>query len=465
MTTPRGIAGLTGSAKDQLLADVRASRRAVQERRPEPAPARPAAETGEKAFDFSTLPLFRQIRMQRAAADLIGIANPFFRAHDARAGATTEIDGRKFINFGSYDYLGLNGHPEVVAAAKAAIDLYGTSVSASRVVAGERPIHRQLEAALARATGVEDAVVFVSGHATNVNAIGTLMGPKDLVICDALIHNSVVEGVRHAGATRLMFPHNDLDALEGLLSQSRGRFERTLIVVEGVYSMDGDLPDLPRLVALKRRFGAWLMVDEAHALGVLGATGRGLAEHFGVDPTEVEIWMGTLSKTLCGCGGYIAGTSALCEFLKINAPGFVYSVGMPPPVAGAALACLEIMAREPERVARLVANGQYFLTRAKAAGLDTGSSTGHAVVPVVVGDSITAALLSSRLLEVGINAAPIIFPAVAEKSARLRFFITAAHTEAMLDEAIEATARLLTEIRADGPLIQRLAAGPRPAEG
>jgi 8-amino-7-oxononanoate synthase len=213
-----------------------------------------------------------------------------------------------------------------------------------------------------------------------------------------------------------------------------------LIVVEGLYSMDGDIPDLPRLAALRERYGFWLMVDEAHSLGVLGATGRGIAEESGVDPGQVDIWMGTLSKTLSGCGGYVAGSAALIQYLKFTAPGFVYSVGMPPPIAGAAIASLSVLEREPERVARLRANGARFVRAARAAGLDTGVSAGLAVVPVMVGDSLRAVHLANRLLERGVNALPIIHPAVPERSARVRFFITSEHSDEQIDRAVAITA-------------------------
>jgi 8-amino-7-oxononanoate synthase len=374
----------------------------------------------------------------RAAADRLGLKNPFFIAHEGVAGAVTHIGGREYINFSSYNYLGLAGHPAVNKAAREAIDRYGTSASASRLVAGERPIQRELEEALAELYGVEDCVVFVSGHATNVSTIAILFGPKDLIVHDALIHNSVLEGARLSGAQRRSFPHNDLAALDALLTDIRGQFERMLIVVEGHYSMDGDVPDLPRLIEIKRRHQAFLMVDEAHALGVLGQTGRGSHEHHGIAGTDVDIWMGTLSKTLAGCGGYIAGTRVLVELLKYAAPGFVYSVGISPPLAAASLAALRLMQKEPERVVRLQENARQFLKLAREAGIDTGRSQGYAIVPAIVGGSLKATKLSNRLFECGINVQPIVYPAVEEKAARLRFFLSSTHSEAHLSAVIDA---------------------------
>ncbi|GAB4576522.1 MAG: aminotransferase class I/II-fold pyridoxal phosphate-dependent enzyme [Roseibium sp.] len=440
----------------KLMDSLKANRRSARGRASSGA-TRPAAPAPKrKVYDFKELPQVKQLQMHRAAADMMGIENPFFRPHDGLASGTSVIDGREHDNFASYNYIGLNGHPKVNAAAKAFVDRYGTSVSASRIVAGERPFHAELEAALARIHGVESAIVMVSGHATNVTSIGHLMQKGDLVLTDAFVHNSIAEGVRLSGATRMNFPHDDLDALEKLLADHRHKFDKVLVVVEGLYSMDGDFPDLKRVIKLKQAYDAWLMVDEAHSIGVLGKTGRGIAEHFGIDPTEVEIWMGTLSKTFSSCGGYIAGSKVLCDYLKVSAPGFVFSVGLSAALAGAALASAELLESEPERVTRLQKNGALFLELAKEAGLNTGPSAGYAVVPVIVGDSASAATLSNRLLAKGINALPIIFPAVPEKSARIRFFITSEHTEEQIRRAVETTAAELDAMRADGTAVDRL---------
>jgi 8-amino-7-oxononanoate synthase len=406
--------------------------------------------------DFNTLPGMQEIGLQRAFGAVVGISNPFFRVHETRAGATTIIAGRTYDNYSSYDYLGLNGHAEVQAAAAAAIQQYGTSCSASRLVAGERPLHRELEAALAAHYQQEACVVFVSGHATNVSSIGALLGPKDLIVHDSLAHNSIVMGGTLSRAERRFFPHNDLDALDELLTSSRHRYERVLIAVEGLYSMDGDFPDLARLVEIKRRHAAWLMVDEAHSLGVLGDTGAGIFEHAGVDPHEVDIWMGTLSKTLSGCGGYIAGPTVLADYLKFAAGGFVFSVGMSPPLAAAAIAALDLMHRQPERVARLHRNSEHFTDRARVADLDIGTSVARAVIPVVTHNSLIAIALGQKLFDRGINVQPIIPPAVPERSARLRFFLTSEHTEAQIDRTIQAIVEAREEI-GDGRSLLTLA--------
>lgn len=413
--------------------------------------------------DFANLPGYRELKMQRSMAALVGLDNPFFRLHETGAGATTRIGGRQFINFSSYDYLGLNQHPEVRAAAHAAIDAYGSSASASRVVAGERPGHRILEQALAEHYGQDDCVAFVSGHATNVSTIGAILGPKDLIVHDSLAHNSILAGAIVSRAERRSFPHNDIDALDALLVSMRRQFERVLIVVEGLYSMDGDVPDLPRLIEIKRRHDAWLMVDEAHGLGVLGRRGHGLFEHWGTDPRDVDIWMGTLSKTLAGCGGFIAGATALVEYLKCMSGGFVYSVGLSPPLAAAAAAALAILRREPDRVDRLQRLSRVFLEAAKSQGLNTGTSAGHAIIPIIVGSSVRAVALSQKLFQYGVNVQPIIHPAVPERSARLRFFLSSEHSAEQVRDTISSVGRALNEIDESALIlaIPGLAAGDR----
>jgi 8-amino-7-oxononanoate synthase len=422
------------------------------------ATARSPAQDPAGSFDFTTLPEYDVIKITRAVGDIVDIQNPYYRLHDGIAGGTTSIAGRTIVNFASYDYLGVNGHPEVSAAAKQAIDGLGTSVSASRLSAGERQVHRDLEAALAKLHGAEDAVAFVSGHATNVSVIGQLLSPEDLIICDAVIHNSILEGARLSGAKRILCPHGDLEAVERALRLNRSRYRRALIAIEGLYGMDGDVPDLAALVKIKRRYNAWLMVDEAHATGVLGRTGRGIAEEQNVAPTDVEIWMGTLSKAFASAGGYIAGSRALAEIVKYNSPGFIYSVGLPPPVAAAATAAIELMHREPWRVEALRRNGRLMLDGAKARGLDTGHSIGASVVPVIVGSSPHTVILAERLLARGFNVAPAIFPGVAENQARLRFFMTARHTADQISAVLEAVAEELAKIRS-GPSFVNVVAG------
>ena len=395
---------------------------------------------------FGDLAGYTSVIKHRKVAERFNFADPFYRCHEESLGSKIFIDGREYLNFSSYDYIGLNRHPVVSQAAKAAIDQYGTSVSASRIVSGERVFHRELESALADLYEAQAALCFVSGHATNVSTIAALMESADLVVHDELAHNSILVGAKLSGATVRPFRHNDMAALEKLLDEERGCYKNALIVVEGLYSMDGDIPDLPRLIELKQRHNAWLMVDEAHALGVLGKHGRGVHEHFDIDPSDVDIWMGTLSKALSACGGYIAGSHELIEILKFRAAGQVYSVGMSPPVAAAASAALQLLKAEPERVARLQANGALFLEEARAHGLDTVTSRGYAIVPIMVGDIVRAGRITDRMLARGVNVLPIIYPAVPLKAARLRFFVTSEHTPEQIRTAVRIAAEELGKL-------------------
>lgn len=408
--------------------------------------AKGEGEIPREYYEFARMPEYVRLKQTQAMLIATGSPNPFFSVHESITNDRTVIGGRQLISFATYNYLGMSGDPVVSAAAKDAIERYGTSVSASRLVSGEKPLHRQLEKGLASFIGAEDAICFVGGHATNESTIGHLLGPGDLIVHDALAHNSIIQGAILSGARRRPFPHNDHQALDQLLAGIRHEYRRVLVVIEGVYSMDGDYPDLTRFVEVKRRHQALLMIDEAHSMGTMGPHGRGIGEHFDVDPRSVDIWMGTLSKSFGSCGGYIAGNRELIEYLKYTAPGFVYSVGMPPSNAAAALAALRLLEQEPQRVARLQERARTFLRLARARGLNTGMSNNTPVVPVIVGNSLHALQLARRLFERGINVQPILYPAVEEHAARLRFFITACHTEAQIEKTVEAVAEELARI-------------------
>ena len=407
-----------------------------------------AAETRSTrdSLAIENLPGFAELRSRRQAFQDQGISIPYFQTHDQVRGSHSQIDGKEMINFSSYNYLGLSGHPFVNAASIAAVERYGTSVSASRLVAGERDLHRTLEQSVAQFLGTEDALVMVSGYLTNVTLISHLMESGDLILYDSLAHDSILRGARGSTAARQTFPHNDLNLLEERLKSTRNAYRRVLVVVEGAYSMDGDYPDLPRLVELRERFHFWLMVDEAHSFGTLGKTGRGVAEHYGVPRDQVDLWMGTLSKALASCGGYVAGRRQLIDYLKYTVPGFVFSVGIPPSSAAAAQAALELLEREPQRVLDLQARSQYFLEQVRLNGLDPGLSQGTPVVPVIVGDSGRAFDLTRMLGERGINTCPIVYPAVKEKAARLRYFMTNQHTPEELRLAARVTAECMAEL-------------------
>lgn len=401
-----------------------------------------AVQVPPEHYDFVRFPEYAELKRYERMLKAVARENPYFRVDEGAGGtqaaSVTLLAGRDVVNFGNYDYIGMAHDPAVLAAAKISIDRYGTSAGASRLVSGEKRVHRDLELALAGFLGTESALVFVSGHATNVTTIGHLMGPEDLIVYDVLAHNSIIQGAQLSGATRRAFAHNDAHALDALLSEVRHRYRRVLIAIEGVYSMDGDFPDLPRFVELKTMHKALMLVDEAHSLGTMGRTGRGIGEHWGVARNDVDLWMGTLSKSLASCGGYIAGSAEIVEYLAYTAPGFVYSVGLSPPNAAAALAAVTLLREQPERTSRLRELASFFLSLAKKRGLNTGSSAGTPVIPVIIGNSVKTLRLSEALLTRGIYVQPILHPAVPEHASRLRFFITIGHTEAQIRAAVSA---------------------------
>ena len=409
-------------------------------------PTRKTRDIQPADYQFAEMAEYKRLQQQATLLSFTGIPNPYFTRHEGITNDRTTIDGRELISWSSYNYLGMSGDPVVSEAAREATTKFGTSVSASRLVSGEKTIHRELEQGIAKFLGVDDAICFVGGHSTNETTIGHLFGPGDLILHDALAHNSIMQGAILSGARRRGFDHNDWVNLDSILEEIRHEYRRVLVVIEGVYSMDGDYPDLTNFVEVKRRHKAFLMVDEAHSIGTMGAHGRGISEHFGVDAHDVDIWMGTLSKSFGTCGGYIAGCNELIEYLKYTAPGFVYSVGLSPPNCAAALASLRLLQSEPDRVTRVQANSKLFLKLAKARGLNTGFSNNTPVVPVIIGNSLSALRLSRALFEDGINVQPILYPAVEEKAARLRFFITSKHTDEQIRQTVDAVAKHLHEI-------------------
>ncbi|BBM86385.1 type I polyketide synthase [Candidatus Uabimicrobium amorphum] len=376
------------------------------------------------------------LEKQKLILQDLQIENPYFRVNETITTGTTQIQDKELISFSSYNYIGLSGHPYVSEAAQQAIGLYGTSPSASRIATGEKPIHKELESQIASLMGTEDSIVFVSGHATNVTTIGHLFGENDLIIHDSLAHNSIIQGCLLSNAKRIPFAHNNCESLESILHKNRHNYQRVVVIVEGVYSMDGDIAPLPKLIELKHKYKTLLMVDEAHSIGTLGKTGRGIREHFCVAPQDVDIWMGTLSKSFASCGGYIAGSHRLIEYLKYTTPGFLYSVGITPANAAAAYAAIAAMLMEPQRIEKLHRNSQRFLEKARSSGLNTGVSKDTPIVPIIVGDSQKTLMLANQLFLAGINVHPILAPAVPEDEARLRFFITSEHTPQQLDYTV-----------------------------
>ncbi|MEU1816313.1 aminotransferase class I/II-fold pyridoxal phosphate-dependent enzyme [Streptomyces roseifaciens] len=398
-----------------------------------PQPARPAVKQ-EYAFEEWAEYAELQGRLRQARS---GGSNPYGRSHEGFNSAEATIGGRKVVNFAAFNYLALSGHPQVRQAAKEAIDQYGTSASATPLLFGETPLHHELDAEIASFLGTEAAIVFAGGHATNVATVGHLFGPEDLIVHDEWSHDSTVRGCVLSGARRRPFPHNDWEALDRILTALRGRHRRALVVIEGAYSQDGDIPDLPRFIEVKQRHGAMLMIDEAHSVGVLGETGRGIGEHFAADRADVDLWMGTLSKAIGSLGGYIAAREPIVEYLRFTAPLHIFSTGISPANAAAALEAIRVVRKEPQRVARLRELSDFFRAGARERGLDIGVSRASAVIPVITGDWEKTMALSNSLLEQGVNVMPIGYPAVERDKCRLRFFVNVDHTEVDLETSLD----------------------------
>lgn len=448
-------------AKGDVLAYMTGTKAEFKKRDPQfglkPSETVAAAATGpvpdEATWNPAKFPEYEELQERLQMAEAFGLRNPYFSVHEAICGDTTVVNGQEMINFSSYNYVGNSGNPVVSKAAQDAIAKYGTSVSASRVASGEKPLTRELEVALSDFFGTEDCIVMVSGHATNVSVIGHLVGAGDLIVHDALAHDSIIQGAKLSGAKRRPFPHNDWGALDRMLTHLRPHYRRVLVCIEGTYSMDGDIPDLPKFIEVKKKHHSMLLVDEAHSAGVVGKTGRGIGEYFNVDRADVDLWGGTLSKSFASCGGYIAGSKALVEYLKYTTPGFVYSVGISPPNAAAALASTREMLAHPERVTQCQENAKTFLELLHTRGINTGMSKDSAVVPAIVGNSVLCLQLSDALKTRGINVQPILYPAVEDDQARLRFFLSSMHKREQLvktaDILKEELDRLTREMNAD----------------
>lgn len=378
--------------------------------------------------------------MRLAGSAILEGGNPWFAPLDQLREAAAR-KGRPLVSFANYDYLGLADHPVIKQATHAALDQLGLGALGSRLVGGERLLHAELEEALARFVGVEACLTLVSGYLTNLSTISHLMGRRDLILYDELSHNSIVSGLAGSKATASAFRHNDMEHLRLLLKEQRSSYRNCLIVVEGLYSMDGDIPNLPELLELKDRFGCWLLVDEAHSIGGLGPNGRGISEHFGEDPRRIDIIIGTLSKTFASCGGFICAQRAVLDWMRFTLPGFVYSVGLAPAIAAAAHAALGLIVAEPERTATLQRNAQRFLEKAREAGLATGSATGHGIIPVLFSDLRSTLEASEFLLKESIYAPPIVQVGVPKDVPRIRFFISARHTFEEIDRTVDALER------------------------
>jgi glycine C-acetyltransferase len=373
------------------------------------------------------------------------------RVMSSAQGPVVSVDDRRCISLASNDYLGLTHHPRLREAALAAVRDFGVGSGAVRTIAGTMTIHEDLEAALAEFKGTPAVLTFQSGFTANTGVIPVVTGEQDLIVSDALNHASIIDGMRLSKAPRKVYPHKDIEALRAILAEARSQgglggvpHRLILVVTDGVFSMDGDIAPLPAIVEAAEEFDAAVFVDDAHASGVLGRNGRGTVDHFGLHG-RVAIQVGTLSKAVGVLGGYVAGSQALRDMLIQRARPFLFSTSAPPAVAAACREAIRVMEEEPELIERLWTNARRFKAELGRLGFDTGASE-TPITPVMMGDSATAGRFSDRLLEEGVFAQPVVFPTVALDKARIRTIVTAAHTDEMLDTALEAFARVGREL-------------------
>ncbi len=371
-------------------------------------------------------------------------AYPFQAPLTHKSGPCVLTDGHEMLMLSSYDYLGLIGDPRVDAAAIEAVKRYGTGTGGVRLLTGTLELHRETEEALARFKGTEAALTFTSGYVANLAVISSLFGPADRVIADSLSHRSLMDACRLAGVQVQRFEHNDPESLRREI-QSGGangvQANRTLIISDGVFSMDGDICCLPDLIAIKKEFGCYLLMDESHATGVLGAGGRGTDEHFGIDTGDVDIWTGSLAKAIPSGGGFVAGSRELMIYLQHASAPFIFSGAMPAPTAAAVRAAIGIVEAEPGRVDKVRRNARFLREGLQELGFDTGLSQ-TAVIPLMLYDDTRTALFARELRNRGILTSPVMFPAVAQGSSRLRLCVTAAHSEQQLQFALDVFATL-----------------------
>ena len=386
----------------------------------------------QKCFDFDEAERIKSLGLY-----------PYFRTIRSGQNPIVEMDGREVVMLGSNNYLGLTSHPEVCQAATEAVAKYGSGTAGSRFLNGTLDLHERLEEALARFMNRDRALTFSTGFQVNLGVLSSLVGRQDTLVLDNLDHACIIDGARLSFGRVLKYRHNDMDALEERL-KSIGDGRGVMIVVDGVFSMEGDLAALPEIVQLKRRFGARLMVDDAHGIGVLGENGRGTAEHFGVEG-EADLIMGTFSKALAGVGGFVVGDHKVIDWIKHLARSLIFSAAPPPASVASVLKALEILQREPERRERLWQNTRYMMREFSNLGFDTLSSESP-VIPLLVGDDMTTFEMTMRLQKRGVFVNPVISPAVPPEMAMIRTSYMATHTRDQLDRALEAIAAVGREL-------------------
>jgi 8-amino-7-oxononanoate synthase len=367
----------------------------------------------------------------------------YFRTISSPQDPVVTIEGDKVIMLGSNNYLGLTNHPDVKKAASQALSRYGTGCAGSRLLNGTLDIQVELERRLARFMNAEAILSFSTGYQVNLGVISCLLGRHDVAFLDSLDHASILDGVRLSFGKSLKYQHNDMEDLAGKLNRSPEE-KGKLIIVDGVFSMEGDLANLPEIVKLKRQYGARLFVDEAHGLGVLGENGRGAVEHFGVE-ADVDLVMGTFSKSLAAVGGFIAGEATVIDFIRHHARSQIFSAAPPPASAAAVIAALNIVENEPDRRKQLWENTRFMKRQLQDFGFDTGNSDSP-VIPIIVGDDVTTFTMAKRLQEEGVFANPVVTPAVPPGQAMIRTSYMATHRREHLDRALAALKKVGREL-------------------
>lgn len=368
---------------------------------------------------------------------------PYFRVIESEQDTVVSINGKKVLMFGSNSYLGLTNHPQLKEAAKAAIDKYGTGCAGSRFLNGTLDIHMQLEERLAKVVGKEDALCYSTGFQVNLGVVSAVTGRSDYILLDDLNHASIIEGSRLSFSKVMKYEHNDMASLESKLKLCDADSVK-LIVCDGVFSMEGDIVDLPSIVRIAKKYNASIMVDDAHATGVLGLTGKGTADHFGLTD-EVDLIMGTFSKSLASLGGFIAGDKGVINFIKHHSRSLIFSASMTPASAATVLAALDIMESEPERIQHLWDNTLY----AKKAFIDNGFDTGISetpIIPLFVRDQLKTLQMTKLLLDRGVFINPVLSPAVPKEDCLIRFSLMATHTKEQIDIAVEKITQVAKEL-------------------
>jgi 8-amino-7-oxononanoate synthase len=380
--------------------------------------------------------LFEKCRSFQDAKQLIDSGlYPFFKAIQSSSGSQVVTHGSKRVMIGSNNYLGLTHHPKVMAAAKRAIDEFGTGCTGSRFLNGNLTIHEKLEKSLADFLGKEACLVFSTGFFANQGALSSLIGRSDVIFSDRENHASIVEGTKLALGETIRYPHNDIDALDRILTERRPKYDGALIVADGVFSMSGEIVDLVGLVKMASKHNCKLYIDDAHSLGVLGELGRGTASHFGLTD-EVDLIMGTFSKSFASIGGYLAGDADIIHYIRHKARSFIFTAAIPPAAAATVLACLEVLHEEPEIITKLWANARKMKRELSGMGFNTLNSK-TPIIPVVIGDDLKAFAFTKQLYENGVFATPVVKPAVPEGMSLIRTSYMATHTDIELDYVLE----------------------------